>query len=199
MVFNRSNETLQEDSFHYEWNNLTIYYWVFRLLWMVFGIFGNTLTLVAIWKFENLQALPNYNIASLAAADIIQGTISPILALIEKSVKENSTLWSTFCTLTEFFVYMGASCNVISVFWIAVDRYIFIHKPLRYYTIVTRKRVLMWLCSSWVYFIFMGTMAVALAYPAMYQSGDCNVFYVKSPCIGPCIMQSHLIIVSTKE
>ena len=44
--------------------------------------------------------------------------------------------------------------NLLSIFYISVDRYIFIRYPLRYHTIVTHTKIFVILAITWVYFAF---------------------------------------------
>ncbi len=115
--------------YNWDWSHI-MYYYTFKSLWFLFGITGNSLTCTAILKFENLQTMANYNIVSLAVADLIVGFVASIVSLAVKILKIKNIIWLSVCSLNQLLIYVGASFNVMRIFWTAVDHFIFIHKPL---------------------------------------------------------------------
>jgi len=74
-------------------------YWsiLFGLLALA-TLFGNSLVIMAVRKFKNLQSVTNYLIVSLAVADIMVGTaVMPLAVYVEVSyysIKKYSTLYN---------------------------------------------------------------------------------------------------------
>ena len=102
--------------------------------------FGNTLTLVAIWKSKKLQTVANMYVASLAVIDIMIGLFQSIrmfVLLYALPVLNKNLLLCAFILLSlPIFIALSGFCMLL----IAVDRYIFILHPLKYESLLTPKR-----------------------------------------------------------
>ena len=46
-------------------------YMVFRGIWTFLAVTGNSMTIYAVYKFDNLQTITNHFVVSLALADLI--------------------------------------------------------------------------------------------------------------------------------
>ncbi len=184
--------------FHsYEWTWLYTCYWVFKWLWTVLGTTGNILTLMAIWKFEGLQTIANYNIVSLAIADLVSGIVQACFTLAANVNTKRTQSWLICCVFGRLFTYIGGGGNIMSICWIAVDRFVFIHKPLHYYTLITKKRVALWLGISWTYLVLMCVTVIILSSPEMYRIGVCELYLYKTYCLMDCIIQPYFWVIST--
>ena len=112
-----------------------------------FGIvFGNSLVIASIIKFERLQTAPNIFMANLAVADILAGVIT---------TQVFSCVWFptkrvTFCYI---FIYAGLITAIASVSFlplIAVDRTLCIVKPFLYLGNMIVKRAMLLSAGGWV-------------------------------------------------
>ncbi len=180
----------------YDWDWLDISYWSSKWLWSVFGTIGNVITLMAIWKFENLQTVTNYNIVSLAVADFMQGIMQCSVSLATDLTTEKNKVWISLCAVRLLLGYIGASCNIMTICWVAVDRFIFIHRPLHYYAIITKKAVFLWLGISWAYFTAICILSVALVSPEIYRLGTCDLNISKHPFNVSYLIQVHFWVIS---
>jgi hypothetical protein len=122
-----------------------------KIVIFLFMLFGNTLTLVAIAKFESLRTETNCFLASLAVADTLSGIMGIISGLyfffiqmyqircIPKiTMVVTNMLTVTF--LTSFY----------HMFLVTLDRFIAINWPLHYHSWITRKVTYYLIASAWI-------------------------------------------------
>ena len=121
----------------------------FRLLWSVFAVFGNLLTLIAVVRYETLHNNTSYLICSLTMADMLGGCLSPMV--IAHQVLVDDPVFIPLCLVEKYLSMVSISCNTHSILWIAVDRYIYISHPLRYPTLVTSTRTFAVIGCIWLY------------------------------------------------
>ena len=112
------------------------------------AIFGNLLTIIAVARFEILRNSTSYFICSLAIADIIGGLLLPIG--IAYRVLIDDPIYIPLCLVHKFLSLLSTANNVLSILWIAVDRYIFIARPLHYCLIVTSTRTFLVIGFTWL-------------------------------------------------
>ena len=63
-----------------------ISFWIYlavRILWGVLAVFGNSLTIFAVCRFERLQTCTNSLICSLAVCDLLAGVMVPLILVYE--------------------------------------------------------------------------------------------------------------------
>ena len=131
----------------------------FRFLFSFLAIFGNLLTIIAVFRYESLHSNTSYLICNLAIADLIGGSLSPLV--FAHQMLADKLVFIPICLVEKYLSILSGSMNVYSVLGIAVDRYIFIAHPLHYTLLVTSKRTFMAVCLTW--FITVVEMAVAFA------------------------------------
>ncbi len=168
------------------WKWETIISFTIRIIWCIFGLVGNLLTLLAIWKFDYLQTVTNYNIVSLAVADLL----SALCILMDLAKEGDHPLWIFTCVSFLLLFWSGSCGNIFSMFCISVERFIFIHRPLYYYNVVTGRRIVTCLTILWLYFTLGVLSFFIIAIPQLNQSGVCNLRLVIYPCLN-CVMQPH--------
>ncbi len=133
---------------------------VVYIFWGLFSITGNSLTLLVIFKYDELQTTSNFLVVSLSLADLLAGATGTPLTIINKTSSVGSSLWVTTCILREISYYISCSMNAFSISWMSVDRLIYIEKPFEYHELVTKKRLLVGLIISWLYIIILMTSIV---------------------------------------
>ena len=119
-----------------------------RMLWTVFAIFGNVLTIVAVACFESLQNNTNYLICSLAVADLLGGTLTPMV--IAHHLLKDKPIFIPLCLVEKTISASSTLTNLVSISWIAIDRFIFIAHPLHYPMWVTPRRTFYVITISWI-------------------------------------------------
>lgn len=115
-------------------------YFMLQGLEVCIAVIGNSLTIAAIIVYPNLQTATNFLAACLAAFDL-----SAVFALPFEVATYASTsdpwLWKNICLVSQVLGRMCTFGNAFFVMLIAMDRFVFITKPLRYHSIVTWSKV----------------------------------------------------------
>ena len=128
----------------------TTVHYVLRALCASLTIFGNLLTIIAVSRFERLQNNTCYFICSLAVADLVTGSMTPI-AIALHVIGIHHPHYLSLCLFHIFPTLLSILTNVSSIFWIAVDRYMFIAYPLHYPLFVTSTRTFLVIGFSWLF------------------------------------------------
>ena len=128
---------------------------VFKFVAMFIGVCGNIVVIILtrtskFWNKEKTET--SYLVGNLALADLLMClTLYPTwiveLTLTILDIDSDQLL---FCKFSRSFAYSLQFASVASLLAIAVDRYIFILKPLKYPLIVTRKKVFASTLAIWM-------------------------------------------------
>ncbi|XP_033126846.1 melatonin receptor type 1B-B-like [Anneissia japonica] len=112
------------------------------------GTFGNSMTLIVVWRIPTLSTPINFFIINLAIADLIISIIvNPLyIAQIIYSIK-NSPFDGLLCNVLGFLTLWSCACSALNLAAIAYNRYVCILKPSRYTEIFTRNRTF-WMCFA---------------------------------------------------
>ena len=113
--------------------------------------------------------------ASLAAADLLSCggiLLSPIYdyAHFENSINSRKVI----CILKETLNLIYMAGNVITILWIAVDRFLYCSYPTKYTRLVTMGRYKMLLVAMWTYIVAMVTLSFSVV--NTYRPGVLCVF-----------------------
>lgn len=127
-----------------------------------FGImigFGNIMTIIVVCKEDLLQTVPNKFILNLAVTDLLiciecifeMLTITGIEQFV--SCLMLSSLWQATSLM-----------SLVSLLLIAVDRFVYISRPLHYHLIITTKRANVVIAASWLVGLTIFNIEVILKY-----------------------------------
>ena len=120
-------------------------------------IIGNIMVHISMYKFRNLRTVTNMFIASLAMADCTLGLFTlPLYALFY--FDSNYGRYKYLCLLKYSTVLLSMSGSIYSLVAISVDRYIAILHPLKYPSIMTRKKAKRIIAAIWIYHIILCTI-----------------------------------------
>ena len=168
---------------------------IYIALRMVFGIvalLGNGLILHCIRKFESLQTPTNYLVAGLAVADFLTGFL-PILILVTYLYR-TQTYWIPLCLASETLKLMSIAANLGFIFWIALDRYIYIARPLKYRLVVTQSRVNRIIAVTWICSVS-GAVVSILGFTDLHQGMSCYYEVMVDPLMYRLVSIPILLLV----
>ena len=117
---------------------------------ILISVIGNSLVLVAILKTPSIRTPSMILISSLAVSDLLVGVLAQPLFIANKfkSLTEKDLFLQHVRVLTGFFL-CGVSLGTTTV--IGVDRFMAFHYHMRYFTIVTKSRVLCTVTMIWLF------------------------------------------------
>ncbi len=149
-------------------------------------LLGNTLVIVAVFKFEFLQTKTNMFVVSLAISDLFVGSISIPSALIIQSIDDSNlsnssyVVWKNACLARSFFQHAGGVGDTLSILAIAIERFLFINFPFKYDRILSKK-------VATITAILIVLLAVSLSILAIWGSNtfqygmECSMFNTMAP------------------
>ena len=115
----------------------------FQLAASVASLLGNSLLIISVFKFEYLRDTTHVLVVLLACFDLgigVSGLLEQCTIMLSVYKGELNGM-RTFCLImTVIFSGMGTG-DLLSVMFIAIDRFIYITYPLRYTDIVTRRKI----------------------------------------------------------
>ena len=119
----------------------------------IIAIAGNTLVLIAIYKFPKLQTITNFFIASLAVADLLVGIfVAPLAALSFLGLPEDYI----GCVFTNSIVVVLTQISIFNLVDVAIERFIAIKNPFFYQENMTKRVAMIMITVSWVLAIIIG-------------------------------------------
>ncbi len=165
-----------------------------RFVWGFLSVFGNSLTVLSVVKFDYLQSSANYIISNLALADMFNG-ISSMIFLIPLAYTNGSSPWKPLCLTFNTFILFSNFGNCMSSCMISIDRFIYIHTPLRYYDIVTEKKTKLALGISWLYTVVMTSLAFGLG-TQLEDGMPCDMRVFVHPLVFTITVTANVILLS---
>lgn len=123
-------------------------------------VLTSLLILLALWKTLSLQSASNIFVASLALADLCVGLfLQPTLVFINFAAHHVST--QAFYVVLQFHMFLAYLFTALSLgtlTYLSIERSIALHWHLRYYEIVTTKKVTVTVIQFWVFQFLMSTI-----------------------------------------
>ena len=124
-----------------------------NIISMMVSILANSLVIAAVWKTPSLRYPSILLLCGLSLSDVFVGLIVEPFYVTVELLKIHGYPKGDDCKLeTGYFVIAFLVCGVSfgNVTLVSMDRYMAIHYPLRYDTIVTIPRVYILIISCWV-------------------------------------------------
>ncbi len=100
-------------------------------------------------KIESIT-FQSYILANIAACHIFYSTLIILLAVYGMFLKRNTARCQATREAAGFFAYVGYCCAFINYIYLNFNRYIYCKFPMRYSSIVTKKRVIIAIIGSWL-------------------------------------------------
>ncbi|XP_056301449.1 trace amine-associated receptor 13c-like [Danio aesculapii] len=150
---------------------------------MTVTILGNSVVIISIAHFKQLQTPTNILVMSLALADLLLGLVVMPFSMI-RSVDGCWYYGETFCMLHSSFDLFLTSVSIFHLIFIAIDRHQAVCFPLRYPTIIT-------IPVAWVMVMISWSMAALYSYGLVYSKANMEGMdeYIQSMyCIGGCTL-----------
>ena len=112
---------------------------------------GNFLVFLAIIKdpFRQLKTPFNYFLLSLAATDLVVGTVLDPVA-VTYHIDEALQLKVVDITVLHMFYFILSTASILTLAALTIDRYFAIASPIKYKTMVTSKRAILASVSIWI-------------------------------------------------
>nr|XP_010310153.1 PREDICTED: olfactory receptor 4D1-like [Balearica regulorum gibbericeps] len=150
-------------------HSLKIQQFLFMIFFIVYLMtcLGNITILITIMTDYHLHTPMYFFLAKLALTDITESSLNtPILLL--GLLSQNKTVPFKECILHMFFFPFIGGAHIFLLAVMAGDRYVAIHKPLQYLTIMNRKVCVGLVAGSWAGGFIHSATQIALLLPLPY-------------------------------
>ena len=148
--FNHSWTIVEDRESYGDFREALVAYFTLRGVQAVMAIVGNSLTIIAVVKYSLLQNSTNIFIFSLAVSDVICGTLLYPLELTAYLTRTYTTEWYDLCKVKEYFLSIIFHANIFSTFLIGIERFIYLHFPLRYPFLMDERRAVTIISVLWM-------------------------------------------------
>lgn len=128
---------------------------VLNCLFMLPGICGNVLVILAVWKTPSLQTPSNGLLLSLATSDLAVGLLAQpsFSAWRISQMAGNLEVHCVAGVMSESFGWLLAGVSLFTITAISCERFLAVHLHLRYHNIVTRRGIAKVVLSFWLIWI----------------------------------------------
>ena len=147
------------------------WFWILRWVLSFLTIIGNGFTIFLVCSRRNLRTKPNAFIVSLAVADFCVG-LSVIPSLFFCDITNTCHWPQRWLSWVNFIRWLFSYTSVENLCVLVLDRFIAIVHPLKYITLMTRRRITQAIFFSWV---------LAVSYNALKET-LCIVLYQNKTC-----------------
>ena len=128
---------------------------ILNCVFLLPGIFGNVLVILAVWKTPSLQTPSNVLLLSLATSDLAVGLLAQpsFSAWRISQMAGDVTVHCVAGVVSESFGWLLAGVSLFTITAISVERFLAVHLHLRYHDIVTRRGIAKVVLSFWLLWI----------------------------------------------
>ena len=155
---------------------------------IIAAVCGNSLVIVAFYKFFNLRTASNVILVSLCTADsliVIAFIINISGMFLRLSGYHQVHVLKSICEADASLSFTLASVIILHLALISVERFIAVKFSLRYHTIVTKRLALLASIAVWLW-----AVAVVLVFPKALRASNNNAYrkFVRAmhPCLKMC-------------
>ena len=122
---------------------------------------GNVLTVIVVFKDPALRTLANMHIVSLACSDFIAGLTGSYGSIWFTNAHVDRFLYTCkFCCVLWYILFLiSFTASLFSMSLIAVDRWVYIAYPLRYYIWITPFKTACMIGLAWTAAVFFGFLS----------------------------------------
>ncbi len=134
-----------------------------RSLQSVLAMGGNLVTIYSVFKFEFLWDNSGSRlVASLALADFLMG-LHPFFERIARHLFSSNITLKVVCYVQVIIEMLTGAGNIYCTLLCTIDRFIFVTRPLRYFTIVTPRRAAWAIAIAWMLIFIQIVLYLGLA------------------------------------
>lgn len=160
-------------------NTVLVTIFFLRALWSLLSFFGNILTCLAVYRYENLQTTTNYLICNLAISDLLAALLTPLTYLLQ--IYKTRGFYGNICIIEKTLNLICTGGNYWGILWLAVDRYLYIAHPLKYPYYVTRNRTFSLIGLSWANIIVQSCLVFGLGNQMADHYVPCKFIFILKP------------------
>ena len=128
----------------------------------VSAVIGNVLILLSIWRAPRSLRQPSFFLlVNLAVADLCVGLLAEPVYLVYKIpfILKRSSMMSCYAGVAfNFILYHLTTMSLSSASAISLDRLLALHLHMKYYTTMTRSRILAFIIILWVLGLLLASM-----------------------------------------
>ena len=117
---------------------------LYMVVIFITGLLGNLTTIIVICSYHELQSTTFFYILNLAIADLLMALIIPLKLVLVFQPGD------VLCKASVFFTTFFFNASVLAIYLIAIDRYVFICRPLYYRTHVVSTKIHAWILIAWL-------------------------------------------------
>ncbi|CAH1787613.1 unnamed protein product [Owenia fusiformis] len=146
-----ANETFRytyEDMYEGYTNEAVLIIEILMVLWISIG---NSLVIAAYWKYERLQTVANFFVIQLAIADLCVGASLVYMMMLSSfvlpEIGEKSII---ICITSQILLVLPTLVSLLFLLVITIDRYMAIFYPLKYPSIMTKRRMQYLVAGLWI-------------------------------------------------